>query len=419
MADKGYSEMETFALAEKLNKQSFYGLKSIRLGDALFYTLMSSKDYAGSGWRSLARIAKYSLLNILHVDRQGDGRRIVFLYSNSYRGRMDYMSWFRKVYVKAENRLVFTGGKSFSLGRLRYLTYIFLWLPKFLKIGKFKEALYLVSVLYIYYGDYRQICRILERESVSLLVSLCDVHGIDSLVTQYCKMQGIPTATLEHGYMATKAHFTLPHSDYFLGFGECMRQFALSYGMSDKRFLKVGMPQLLGVELPRKSQLRHEHKLGVICNGGRLIPEDEAMIRIAIEFGQQRSYKVYVKLHPGTGKEFYQSTLLKVVDKVYMSELTAMAFAQGMDFTLVSGSGMFIEYAVRRMPAFLYPSAVDVMYANVTFNKIGSTKELVTGVDRLYADPESFIQQELEVGRYYTEYEDVDGNYQRFLDRFQ
>ena len=400
-----------------LNHCDFAGLKDIMCGDAMFYTLnMATKNSKGSVLTSLGRILKSFLLSDIDVCTKGQCE-IGFLFSNAYGNRNDYMPWFKNVYSLCSSRVVIKRGEKIRVQSPHTLLYFIQWFNLFEKCFEKKDAFYYSSILFKYYSNYLDIIRIVNRYHLKLMVTLCDVHSIDSMVTQYCNKNGIPTATLEHGFMIASPALSLSKSDFFLGYGQCVLESALSVGMKESKFIKVGMPQLIGFDVPSKMVINGNKIIGVICNGGKLIDEDIEMLKSSIEFSQRTGYKVIAKLHPGSSVADYPEDLMSTIEKVYITEIDALDFAELAQFSIISSSSVFLEYLFHMYPVFHYPSGIGV-FNRETWCEVNNADEIENKVFYYLDKKEEYHENAKRTLQYYTEYEDVAGNYDKFLKSF-
>ncbi len=402
---------------EYFNESHFLGLNDIKCGDVLFFTLnVFNNDSKNSNFRSLARIIKSMFVSCISVTRYNDCQ-IGFLYSNAYGNRKDFEDWFCKVYDLASSRIIIMSGKRLRVRWFYDWANIMQWYTIFRKVFVPTEAFYYSSILYKYYSDYLDIIHQVVKNKVKLMVTLCDAHSIDSMVTQYCNNHGIKTATLEHGFMTASPVLSLSKSDYFLGYGQCILENALSVGMNEKKFIKVGMPQLIGTVIPKELIINSDKIIGIVCNGSSFSDEDVEMMKIAIEFADKHKYKIYVKLHPGSDIKEYPGELVEYIDKIYSTDISAIEFARLVQFSIISSSSLFIEYLLHMYPVLHYPSKIGT-YNKEKWCEVNNSTELSEKIGYILNNSIEYYKIAYDALKYYTECEDVDSKYKCFFDKF-
>ncbi len=398
-----------------LNAQTFRGLENIKCGSAFYYVINDWKINCNI-LKSCARIFRSAFINRMKII--GKGQHIGFLFSNTYTSRSDYRKWFTGISDLVEDKFIICKGQNLSFMGLKYILYMPQWFKIFSKLYSAKEAFYYTSVLYTAFCDYKNIINIIMQKEIKLLVTFCDLHSVDSLITQYCNLHTIPTATLEHGIYLGGPNFYFSYSDYFLGYGEFVYRQALLSNVSEKKFIKVGMPQLISEEIPKELSQNENCIIGIIFNGSNLTEEDERMTKVVMEYAQKCGYEIYIKLHPASSKSNYKRMEWDRIKKIYSSEISVVEFGRLVEFTVISASTVFIEYCVHLLPVFLYKSQSRV-FDNETWCKFTTSKELEDLVTCYRSDKDSYQRKMDDRRRYFTEIDDISNKYYDFFKEYE
>ena len=296
--------MENTALIfEKwFNKISFYGLEDIESGSALRYKFYEDRAILTAShlyMRALARILRASFTIAVDTQKDNNVTKIVILYTNSYRGRTDYMEWFQKIANYLPDIMKIAPGKRrIYLRNIRYLPYYFRWLYQARRIKDKKRKIVYLSMLYEGFVDFEYIKRGIPR-TAKILASVSDGHLIDSLVVQYFNIQGMETATFEHGLSGegNDDGYLYSKSRHYLAQGEFSRRHAIRAGMKPEYVHSLGIPKLVGEGKPQMKLYRNSRKaVAVFFCGDEYYEDDLVLLDMVLEWNKDKRYKIYVKL---------------------------------------------------------------------------------------------------------------------------
>lgn len=413
-------------LAEKFNKICFKGLENVQVGDALYYHF--TQKFSEIKYPVIKSVAKMILATFfvkveVEIDKNG---KILFLFSNSYGGRKDLQRWFENVCETASNKSVIRPVKPyFRIHNISRITIFIAWNKAVSEIGmQWKERLYYLATLMLAMSDIWYVEEILQKNEVNLklFVSTCDVHLVDSIMTQRFNSHGIDTASLQHGILSRKVNswaLTGSKSKYYLIYGEFTKDQALLAGVKEEKLVALGMPQYIENSLPTDFRREEKKLFGVILDG---IPdEDKKMLAIAEAFAEKNNMKYLIKMHPGSRSEDYENIFLSpYIDKVYKDEINVEVFGQFIEFGIINRSTVFMEYVLSLVPAFLY---VDItgedMYEGIDGCKFADVQELQRLFDRLKTRREDVERDILGTRAYLVRCDDVKQNYMNFFHQYE
>lgn len=414
-------DQETDELVRRFNRCTFRGLEHIKCGDALYFVLSSSEIEQMrqmSILKAVLRVLRGSVTNAVRYSEDALVR-VGIVFSNSYAGRNDYKVWFQKVLDTCDKKIaILPDNRKITLKNLKYIPYFFHWIKD---IGKaetdYRTNMVVISVLYEAFVDYMNIIQRLEPIDLRLLVVLCDTHLIDSLLVQHYNQKGIDTATLQHGSFSASWVLSASQSKYFMAHGQFTREQCLRANMKDERICLLGMPHQIGEKRYHELAVHHTKNIGIIFCGRKYAADDIRILETALKFAQQNNYKIYVKLHPGYGKEEYVYKNWNLVDKIYSDEISVEQFTEMIDFSLTAGSTVFVEYIMKAFPVFIFDGEYKI-YDSVQWCKFKDEKELEHLVNVLMSDKSEFLYQVEKTQAYFCAGEDVEENYKKFFKQY-
>lgn len=408
--------LDTNDVVECLNNENFKGFTSIKCGTALFVSLALEDRLHKSYLRSTVRTLFSCLFTKIRVSKDDTNKsKFIFLCSN--RTRRDYRAWMLKVADLVKNKTVFFPGFKFRVSNILNLPIFFSWFKIFRKYYNCNLSYYYTSILFSVYCDFQFIKKHILSSDIKLFVSYFDVAVLESVVTQYCNLKAIPSATLQHGFMIAGPVLSLSRSDFFLAYGQHTAEQAILSGRKPGTIVNVGMPQLIGSSVRKQATVNKNKIIGVILNGNPLYEDDYNLLNMALNFANKNNYKIYVKLHPGTLIDKYPDFDWKNVTKIYATEISALEFGTLIEFALVSASTVFIEYALNLVPVFLCPSCKS-FFARETWCKVNNEYELQLAVEALYKNPDGYFQNMIRSRQYYSETENIEANYLKFFKKY-
>lgn len=414
------NEQEIFNLVKQLNNEKFLGLEDYQIGDAMYFVIQPIELHDKLNF-SLFSFIK-SVLNILFIRNVQKGKFFkkankVFLFSNSYWGRNDHRIIYDKVFNTTVNSTEFIHAKKFTVANFTNIRQFNNWFNIFRKFFSGKKTRYYTCMLAKAYSDLNYIKKQLIKEKKDAVVTFCDIHLIDSLVTQFCNNNCIDTITMQHGNLPCGPSYGLSKSKFFLGYGEYTKKIAVLSGLNSKNFISIGMPQCIGKTFNENLILNKTKCIGVIFCNSETIDEDTKMLNIVLDYAENNNYKVLVKIHPACKKDNYLGINWNRVTAVYGKEVDIYKFSEYIDFATVGISTVFIEYIINLFPCMNYKCLKD-KYADITWNKFSSVYELGEIINILKNNTKKFELKMKETRLYFTPVNNISKNYSDFFSKY-
>ena len=357
--EKPASVTEATNIILAINALKLKGLENIKCGNVLCVPIRCSA--LRSIFFNIAVLFRALFrLDDIEEKKIGDQPKLAILFSNSYRGRKDHIMKTDKISALIDNKIIFYPkdkrkfSYKYALQYIQNLHLLFSWIVTLHKVVSLKRAVNYAVHLYIANFDADLIMTSMIVNNIYSIISLCDTHIIDALVVQKAKQQGISTATMQHGFYAFEAPaMEYSNSNYFLAFGQADVDNAGRF-YDPKKYLKVGMPQLIGISISQ-SMIRHKVKAFLLILGGDTEEETSAL---KVTETLVPYYKRIIKLHPGFNSDDYRYRWLPS-DVIITDESSVYQLTEKAGFAVIpSGSTTFIEYMVILFPSFIFENKI-------------------------------------------------------------
>lgn len=392
---------------QRLNRIRLKGCEGIRIGDTLHYCLKTKcqkkfrkKDFV----ISMYSILKYAVLKKYRLKPHGTAETM-FLFSDSYANRADHRASFKKTAAVVRNRVdVIVSVKRIELNDLFSVWICFVWMMQLKNIiPDFNQRLYYVSELYHAYADDRYIKRQLAKKNLKIktLVTFCDVHLIDSFITQRMKRTGVCTVTLQHGVVMDPWSVQHTKSDYYLAQSQFTIDTARKVGArAADRMIPAGLMMYADKKtIPPAPEGSAIKTIGLFLDDERdgMRKINIEMIKIASAYCKENGKKLLFRFHPFTDIGSYE----KYMDAgMCRNEVTLDRFIGMIDAGIVHDSTVLLECLYVWKPMIMYDKksillkycgnndilkfhTLEELWDRIKQLENGSVKEMI-GKDREY-----------------------------------
>ncbi len=398
---------------QKFLEVDLRSLNDIDVANAMYFCYYNNtynkKGIISSIFRILIYLCTIDISYTVH-----DSGRIAFLYSNSYKGRKDFLEIMNKISDMFSSKIMFLPGKrKISLKGLKYSYNVFCWIQNLKKVFPKNEAIYYASMILFAKRNSDTIVDVAVKNNCQCMVVLSDMHLIDSFVVQQCNHKGITTATLQHGNFEGIEPFVLSRSKYFIAHGEYAKEKAEKCGIPASRIREAGLLKLIGKQIPDAIQRRHNKvfSVGVILSGDMFGDADTRMISMLSDYCKQRELEISVKCHPNFGPEFYQGIDWSLISNIYTNEINVEEFSRRVDIAIVLNTTVFLEYVLMLIPTFIYIDYEDNFMPNIHWCKFQNAEELDQLLSLFEKNPELLEKNMKETRKYFSCTEDISQQY--------
>ncbi len=400
------NEKQILIEMKKINAIHFKGLDGINCGNVLYVPIqyMDSRSPTIKYVMSILKNTFFRRMTGIY-----EGNDIAFLFSSTYANRSDHKRIFDKAAHLYKKKTLFLPKFTVTFHNLKYFFYVFTWFFCLKKIYSSDIAIYFVRHLYAAYIDAIYIFLFMERYDIGCLVTLCDGHMTDGLITQICKLNHITTATMQHGFYDKKClTINVSQSDYFLGFGQYSYDLARDAEYDISKFRKVGMPHLINESISDQIIVKDTKCFSIVSSG--CIEDDEKLLLLTEKLVLKDGYRRIIKLHSGVNIKSYQYRWLPD-DLVIMEEKNIYDLINVTDFSIITGgSTVFIEYIVKLFPALLFINKWDY-YENIEWFKVRDITEIDNFIFELNHNAQNIRKKMINIREYFTEIQDVSKKY--------
>ena len=381
--DKKNLILDADELQKKLNQIKLKKIEDIRCGDVLHYPILDIVDYLDTyisskkeRLKAVPRIIKNSCVDNYEFIMDGKAD-ILFLFSNSSRGRDDHLKAFMNAQELYENRLTMKcTGKQFTTVGLKILPLAVVWNRQMKEVVQnFTIRSILIATLVQCCLDYQIFIKKAHKDNLNIkaLVSYCDVMPVDCFFTQKFNSHKKITVTLQHGTFIVKTNawaYAGAKSKYFLAESPYTVDCAKRAGYKGIT-MPVGSPHQLEASLREKPKSFKAEKLGLFLNSPMRPHEDNIQaINVLQEYCKKNNCKLLIKYHPANDQSIYEKIIDKEVSTTYGTDISAVEFGNMIDVAVVNASTVFNTMLSQWIPVLL-------------FERKGYAPEMFFGVDEL------------------------------------
>ena len=426
------------AIVRELNEIRFVGLTDYDMGSSI---TVQVKDLLQSYPESIKTIFKRLIVSVFFKQYTYNheiqpGAKILFLFSQSYAERGDHKKTFNKVtsLLKSKDTLIAeVRHKMFDIRGSLLLIYLPIWLMQMRKVDiNFKYKLYLASSIveskkWVSSMEFK-----ISPQKYNLLVTFCDAHLADNLLTQRFKKAGVATATLQHGWYNKTLKDAEDFSKIGLGFegflsdniliwGDYIKTNAIQSGVVLKSLICAGHPRYIGYTDVIKGG--KDNMFGIIL--GRSMhyykQENIKLIEIANSVSEELGVRYVVKFHPGdTAAEIREyDDLIKpeCLYKTYQNAASLGTYIMDVELSIVGTSSVYADLLYMGEIVFRF-TAVNDDYDEIQWGKFNNKYELLNLMKAYQKEKDSFGKIAKETGCLLCGKGNIADNYKGFFSNF-
>lgn len=405
---------------EFINNLKFKHLENIKCGELMGTKLFYEKKNI-SYLSVLKGLISIFLNSHIYKETEYDSGT-AFFFTPSYAGRMDHYNDFMAVTSCVNSPLIFNGNKqkkAFSFNRIIGIFYWFLWLVELKKTGfPLNYCMLLCNLmLQAYYVLEEVKTNKFNKNKLKLVVTFCDVHPCDYLITQYFNRLGIKTATLQHAvfFHGTQWYcYRFSHSKFFLATNEYSRSEAKKSGYSGEVRVVGSMKAIDSSILYNNNEKENKNTFGIALCGPTFAEQNKALFDYAKYIQDKYGFSIKIRLHPALRLDDYKNSF-EDLKQYNISKESVKEFADSCDFVILGATNMFAELITFNTPTFrLISNGIADVYDGIEDFYFNSHEQLDTLI-ALKEDKEEFQITMNKVRKYLSPEGDIKELYKRTL----
>jgi hypothetical protein len=288
--------------------------------------------------------------------------------------------------------------------------------------GSLLQRLYLFLLVARVRVNIDYIFSFLEKSNIKVVVTFCDAHDIDNIITQCANKLNITTVTLQHGqYCIAKAdtaeNMALANltSNYLCAWGPATCD---EFRSVDNSFTKTVSLGSLRAEANSNSPYSTKNIVAsktknIICvmlNADNCLNSNIEMIKIINDFCLLNSYKYCVRFHPKNNQQHYQHFFKKGYYLKY-GDVESNAIA----FSIIFTSGVMVELLIKGQLFFLYQDETTPELFQQKSLSFTTSEQLMLMCARLYKNIEKGVDELNGIKEYFINTDEVKANYLTFF----
>ena len=339
-----------------INNLKFKHLENIKCGELLATKLFYEKKNI-SYISALRGLISIFLNSHIYKETQSNSET-AFFFTPSYAGRMDHYNDFMAVTSCVSNPLIFNGNKQktvFSLNRIIGIFYWFLWLVEMKKTGfPLNYCMQLCNLMLQAYYVLEDVKTYkYNKDKLKLVVTFCDVHPCDYLITQYFNKLEINTATLQHAvfFHGTQWYcYQFSHSKYFLATNEYSKSEAnKSRHLGEVKV--VGSMKAINSIVSNNNEKKNKNTFGLALCGPTFAKQNKALFDYSKYLQDKYGFELRIRLHPVLKIDDYKKSF-DLLNNYEISKESVKEFADSCDFVILGATNMFAELITYNTPTF-------------------------------------------------------------------
>lgn len=323
----------------------------------------SNKDYFG--------LVKRIAFNMSTIEySKNDNRYSILYFYYLMNKRSDIRDMIDSVLGTIDNKYdVVTLKKKYRFNILRsfyVIKCLSIWIKEFRNSDyNHRERIKIYSLL-IELLDVLKSLEKIDFSQYKLAFCFYDAEPFQNLFSQYAKLQGCKSATLQHGIMLAPRASVVNNidfsgiefysfvSDYFLVWNEFTKLEAIKAGINEDRIQVLGISKCIAK--PQLKNNRDSNLIGVFLDGEFEKHNNIPLITITQEWARQKSMRCVFRYHPNFNGDEYASIIDTSISEVCPKEVSLPEFVENSLFCVLANSTVLFELEYYCIPFLRYSS---------------------------------------------------------------
>lgn len=246
-------------------------------------------------------------------------------------------------------------------------SFIQIFLLKFLfKKISFKEKFFYFLKLVFYKNSIDSLEKSCKKVCIKSYVPFISAIFKESMYCQFFRKKGMLSYGLQHGIHLNEKYYKddIPmdiinienfQADYFLAWGDFMKEIFTSSGIDQGKVLIAGNPKYSDYKAINIQTIKFE--TGIVCLARNIYEQQNRMLlKILGKIKKENKKEIYIKFHPKNNIQNYQDLILeygfKVID-INFSILDCVRFIKP-DFAIAYNSTVYYEFYINNVFALRF-----------------------------------------------------------------
>lgn len=357
------------------------------------------------------------------------------LFFESYNGRKNFVEYVNTLSELVTSDVVVEKQGKRSVDIFRGIKYKLFYFPSWRRVLKKaglgrifeKRALYYLVNLNRFYLEL--VAASEENHIVfknyNLFVTFYDSMPKDAFFVQLMRLNGVKTATLQHGAFTAKRNNQLVNSgvelrtlnsDYFLCWNNFTVDEATKEGFDAKKCIVTGIIGFAKDDKRIMCKNVENDTFGVVIGHPTFEKENRILIESANLLAKKTGKSYYLKMHPNYSETYFDSIIDKKYYKGFVRKGTAMLeYANSVEFSIVGASTVFVElvYLGHRVLRYSSGEIVDKWRDINIGNRFAVPEDVVHAYEAM-----NNLQSEKDLFDYLCTVENVRSSYLEFFQKY-
>lgn len=356
------------------------------------------------------------------------------LFFESYNGRANFVDYLKTIASLVPSDVIIEKRGKRELAILSGLKYTFAYIPFWMrtlnKMFRGNKDIKRLSLYYLvgthrFYKELDPFLKKRQEGAYNLFVAFYDSMTKEAFLAQLMKLQGVTTATLQHGAFTAQRNNQLVNSgvelktinsDYFLCWNKFTVDEALKEGVDANKCIITGIVGFAKYDNRITCKEINNGMFGVVIGHPTFEKENVLLIESANILAKAKGLKYYLKLHPAYKEDYFNEL---VNHDYYVGNvkkgIPMLDYANSVEFSIVGASSVFIEMVYLNHKVIRYSSGeiVDKWRDIKLGNYYSKSVDIVNAYELMCSN-----KSDEELFDYLCTVEDVKSSYRSFFEKY-
>lgn len=404
-------------------------IKNIFIADKINWGSVLATELYNESFFYFGKIMIDTFFKERNINFKKRNSSILVFHSNHYK-RNDYEEIVRKFKNKLDSYDTITITEAYSFNMRGIASSLRSCLLNISKLNgtklKLSDRLRIAILMTKYNNFLKDIELIINSNNYKAMVTFCDAHPMDNLITQLCNKISVKTLTLQHGqYRYLKKGLETADaeayknfiSDYLLSWGQATKDEFTRAGIPSNRILNAGALKDYNRGAAFDINSKPKNIFGVILDGETYKKSNIRLLNIAQIIARKYNMNFIVRLHPKNKLRYYQKYVKNDMCIEWVKSIGSTEYINKVDFSILHMTGVYVELLSYSAPFFVFKDE----YTEELFTKRHLMFEDLEGFVNVYEDylnnKNEFCEKQLETYKYFDENARTGNHYKKLIEQ--